>query len=67
MRDDARQDVCGCIRVTLRQRASEADAQPALGLNPALVGRMSDAGVYRNVRGWERPSDHAPVWVDLRD
>jgi exodeoxyribonuclease-3 len=36
-------------------------------LNPALVDRMTDAGVYRNVRGWERPSDHAPVWVDVRD
>ena len=36
-------------------------------LNPAVVDRMTDAGVYRNVRGWERPSDHAPVWVDLRD
>ena len=36
-------------------------------LNPAVVDRMTDAGVYRNVRGWERPSDHAPTWVDLRD
>lgn len=36
-------------------------------LNPAVVDRMTDAGVYRSVRGWERPSDHAPVWVDLRD
>src|SRR5580704_7497776 len=35
-------------------------------LNPAVVDRMTDAGVYRNVRGWEWPSDHAPVWVDLR-
>ncbi|HVP32363.1 MAG TPA: exodeoxyribonuclease III [Steroidobacteraceae bacterium] len=36
-------------------------------LNPAVVDRMTDAGVYHDVRGWERPSDHAPVWVDLRD
>ena len=36
-------------------------------LNPALSGRLVNAGVEREVRGWEMPSDHAPTWVELRD
>ncbi|MGH9645137.1 MAG: exodeoxyribonuclease III, partial [Terriglobales bacterium] len=36
-------------------------------LNPAVKERLLAAGVYRNVRGWERPSDHAPTWVELTD
>lgn len=35
-------------------------------LNPALAGRLVDAGVDKNVRGWERSSDHAPTWVELK-
>jgi exodeoxyribonuclease III len=35
-------------------------------LNPALAPRLVDAGVDRNVRGWEKASDHAPTWVELR-
>lgn len=35
-------------------------------LNPAIVPRLVDAGVDRNVRGWERASDHAPTWVELK-
>jgi exodeoxyribonuclease III len=34
-------------------------------LNRALAGRLVAAGVDRDVRGWEKPSDHAPTWVDL--
>ena len=36
-------------------------------LNPALADRLEDAGVDRDVRGRENASDHAPVWVVLRD
>jgi exodeoxyribonuclease III len=36
-------------------------------LNPAVAGRLTDAGVDRAVRGWEKASDHAPTWVELRD
>jgi exodeoxyribonuclease-3 len=36
-------------------------------LNPAAAVRLADAGVDRDVRGWERASDHAPTWVQLRD
>jgi exodeoxyribonuclease III len=35
-------------------------------LNPAVRGRLVAAGVDREVRGWERASDHAPTWVQLR-
>jgi len=36
-------------------------------LNPALAGRLQQAGVDRNIRGWEKASDHAPTWIELRD
>jgi len=38
-----------------------------LMLNAAVVNRLLAAGVYRNVRGWEKASDHAPTWVELRE
>ena len=34
-------------------------------LSPHLEGRLTDAGVDRDVRGWEKSSDHAPVWIEL--
>jgi exodeoxyribonuclease III len=34
-------------------------------LNKALLPRLQSAGVDRDVRGWERPSDHAPTWITL--
>ena len=36
-------------------------------LSPAVAERLIDAGVDREVRGAEHASDHAPVWVELRD
>ena len=36
-------------------------------LNPRLSPRLEQAGVDRNVRGWEKASDHAPTWVNVRD
>jgi exodeoxyribonuclease-3 len=36
-------------------------------LSPALAERLEEAGVDRGVRGLEDASDHAPVWVKLRD
>ena len=35
--------------------------------SPSLDNRLSAAGVDRQVRGWEKTSDHAPVWIELRD
>jgi exodeoxyribonuclease III len=34
-------------------------------VSPALAGNVTDAGVFRDARGWEKPSDHAPVWADI--
>jgi exodeoxyribonuclease-3 len=36
-------------------------------LNKALRPRLVAAGVDRAVRGWEKPSDHAPTWIELKD
>jgi exodeoxyribonuclease-3 len=36
-------------------------------LSPALTPRLVNAGVDREVRGWEKPSDHTPTWIELSD
>ena len=36
-------------------------------LSPSLADRLEDAQVDRDVRGWEKTSDHAPVWIRLSD
>jgi exodeoxyribonuclease-3 len=36
-------------------------------LNRALAGRLTAAGVEREVRGWEKASDHAPTWVQIKE
>jgi exodeoxyribonuclease-3 len=36
-------------------------------LSPALADRLVDAQVDVAVRGWDKSSDHAPVWVELSD
>jgi exodeoxyribonuclease-3 len=36
-------------------------------LSPHLEKRIVAAGVDKNVRGWEKTSDHAPVWIELQD
>lgn len=36
-------------------------------LSPALDKRLVSAGVDKQVRGWEKTSDHAPVWIELAD
>lgn len=35
-------------------------------LNPLLNHRLSAAGVDHHVRGWEKTSDHAPVWIEIK-
>lgn len=34
-------------------------------LNPALAKQLLAAGVDKDVRGWEKSSDHAPVWIEV--
>lgn len=36
-------------------------------LSPQISNRLISAGVDREVRGWEKSSDHAPVWIEIRD
>jgi exodeoxyribonuclease-3 len=35
-------------------------------LSPDLAKRLVHAGVDKQVRGWEKTSDHAPVWIELK-
>ncbi len=34
-------------------------------LSPQATDRLQSAGVDRFTRGWEKPSDHVPVWIDM--
>ena len=36
-------------------------------LSPSLAPRLRAAGVDRQVRGWEKTSDHAPTWIELKN
>lgn len=36
-------------------------------LSPHLSRRLVAAGVDRHVRGWEKTSDHAPAWIELKE
>ena len=36
-------------------------------LSPALAGRLVAAEVDKDVRSWDKTSDHAPVWIELAD
>lgn len=35
-------------------------------LSPDLVPKLKKGGVDVEVRGWEKTSDHAPVWIELK-
>ena len=35
-------------------------------LSPSIKARLKAAGVDRDVRGWDKASDHAPTWIELR-
>jgi exodeoxyribonuclease-3 len=34
-------------------------------LSPQAADRLTNAGIDKHVRSWERPSDHVPVFIDL--
>lgn len=34
-------------------------------LSPQAADKLTDAGIDKHVRSWDKPSDHVPVWVDL--
>jgi exodeoxyribonuclease-3 len=36
-------------------------------LSPQIAKRLKSADVDRHVRGWEKSSDHAPTWIELKE
>jgi exodeoxyribonuclease III len=36
-------------------------------LSPDMKKRLIAGGVDRHVRGWEKTSDHAPVWIEIKE
>ena len=36
-------------------------------VSPQLATKLKNGGVDKHVRGWEKTSDHAPVWVEIGD
>ncbi|MDR6763981.1 exodeoxyribonuclease-3 [Flavobacterium sp. 2755] len=34
-------------------------------LSPQIASALRSGGVDRHVRGWEKTSDHAPVWIEI--
>lgn len=36
-------------------------------LSPQIDKRLLAAGVDHNVRGWEKTSDHCPVWIEISE
>ena len=36
-------------------------------LSPQLKGKLMNAGLDKHVRGWEKTSDHVPVWIELAE
>jgi len=34
-------------------------------LSPQAADRLTAVGIDKHVRGWEKPSDHVPVWIEL--
>ncbi len=35
-------------------------------LSPHFKNKLTGGGVDRHVRGWEKTSDHAPVWIEIK-
>ena len=46
-------------------RRTTASASIMLLLSPAAADKLTDVGIDRHVRAWEKPSDHVPLWLDL--
>lgn len=36
-------------------------------LSPQLKDLLKDGGINKEVRGWEKTSDHVPVWIELTE
>ena len=54
-----------------RSRGFEGDPKRGLRIDlimatPPVLNRVTDAGIDYHIRGMEKPSDHAPIWVTLK-
>ena len=38
----------------------------SIGAVLMATDRLVTAGIDKHVRGWEKPSDHVPVWCEIR-
>lgn len=48
-------------------RSQTGDVIDHFLLSPDLADQLGQAGVDRQVRRWEKASDHAPVWIKLKE
>ena len=55
-------------------RSKGFDDEPKRGLridhilmSPDLADKLNGAGVSYDIRGMDKPSDHAPIWADFLD
>ncbi|UXN05142.1 exodeoxyribonuclease III [Bartonella sp. HY761] len=35
--------------------------------SPEAIDKITACGISKSLRGWDKPSDHVPVWVDIKD
>lgn len=52
------------------RKAYERDAGMRIDhflLSPAVLPYLKKGGVDKEVRGWEKSSDHVPTWIELKD
>ncbi len=55
-----------------RSKGYEREPRRGLRIDHVLVSELLqpsiiDAGIDEDLRGMQKPSDHAPVWLELKD
>ncbi|UXM94145.1 exodeoxyribonuclease III [Bartonella sp. HY329] len=35
--------------------------------SPEAIDKITACGISKSLRGWDKPSDHVPVWIDIKD
>ena len=54
------------LNCLIKQNAHDVNYSFSL-LSPEMVPRLGNPGTDHQVRGWEKTSDHVPVWIELED
>ena len=57
--------VGGAIATKIGKKVIAEGRLDHIWVTPDLVRHVVAAGIAKNVRSWELPSDHVPVWIDL--